>query len=236
MRIEELKNYGKGYADWTDAENKQVEKAFSQGVKRQLGIIGSIKLIWKVRGETGQMKHHDWSMLREWGLTDQKLLNGSIEVVALAKALFDMVGTERATGMLKEMMEKEVYKARASMQPTASDFKQFEDPFAALRQYFKAYAAAESSAGIAKVVITEESDNVMSSKCDRCAMLEIAKAFGNPYLIYPGVCYGDEVLDARLAAALGFKFSSASMATGAPECIVRIERTFSPGGTKGLKA
>jgi len=76
MKVEDLKNYGKGFVDtMTDPGNmKRMNKMMSREFRKELGLIGIMRLLWRMRKEAKRMKEHDWSRLRERGLTDQKYL------------------------------------------------------------------------------------------------------------------------------------------------------------------
>lgn len=224
MRVEDLRNYGKSLAEWTDEESGRISKAYSQGIMKELGIFGSMKLMLKMRREAGRMKNHDWSMLKEWGWTNEKELKRFIEGVAGMKAMSDMLGMDQYVRMATRVVEREeMYAARASIVPAADDYKQCGDAVTAWRQYVKAMMAAEERTGVAKAVMVEENDAVLAFRVERCFLLEIGRAFGNPNVIYP-MCHMDEVYYSRLAAQLGCKCSMTTKAGGAPECGVRIER------------
>jgi hypothetical protein len=57
MRVKELKNYGKGFTDlFADPQiMKVMRKAMSNELKKQLGFIGLMRLMWKTRGIIKEM-------------------------------------------------------------------------------------------------------------------------------------------------------------------------------------
>ncbi len=102
MRVEELKNYGKGLLDLVpDTEGlrreEQINKTAREELHKELGLEGAAELMSGVKGELERMKSRDWSEVRNRGLTSQKFLSGVIRRIALMKSLADMVGLERAS-------------------------------------------------------------------------------------------------------------------------------------------
>lgn len=234
MRVEDLKNYGKVFADWTDAESKRIGSAYSKALMKELGLVRSLRLMWKIKTEARRMSHHDWTMLGEC-MTNQKYMKRSIGGIAAMKAMSDMLGMEKAAKLAIAVVDREGYDAWASVSPTADDYKQCGDAFLAFRDYLKAQFAAEARIGGCQTVIAEENDDMFALRFDRCPLLEIAKAFGNPYLPYPMHCHTDEVYYPRLMKQLGWKFSCTSKAVGAPECTWRIERLSIPTGANNSR-
>jgi hypothetical protein len=54
---------------------KRGSKLIMREFRRELGLIGMLKMGWRMRKEARRMKKHDWSRLRERGLTDQGFLD-----------------------------------------------------------------------------------------------------------------------------------------------------------------
>lgn len=227
-KVEELKNYGKPMSDiMSGSEYKKINNKITWVIigelRRELGLIGLIKLTLKLRKETNRGKARDWSSLNERGMTNQKFLNGLISQTAAGKALSDIVGKDKASDLFRRVFDQ-TSDILATMWPSFEDFKACEDIVEAFRQYAKALIAAEVQAGIHEMEIVEDSPKAMAINVKYCTWCEVAKKFGDPYLCYLTSCAGDEVLFPKLIAAGGGRFTrTGTLATGAPVCDFRFE-------------
>jgi hypothetical protein len=227
MKTEELPNYGKGFVDFmSDPElMKRGRKLMMREFRRELGLIGLLKMGWRMRKEVRRMKNHDWSRLRERGLTDQGCLDQLIESTAVTKALADMLGMERASEVFRRISDRIAYDMMTQGFPSVEEFKACGDAFKSFKEYMKAGNAANERAGLHEVEIAEDTDDVLFCNYKYCAWREVAKEFGDPYLCYPSSCYGDEVWMPRFAREGGWEFKrTGTLATGAPVCDFRFER------------
>lgn len=233
MRVEELKNYGKGFVDiMSDPElMKRMRKVMSREFRRQLGLIGIMRLMWRMGKETKRMREHDWLRLTERGI-DRKFLDAVIQNMAVMKALADMVGMERASDIHRRVWDKTAYDLMASMFPSVEELKVCGDAFKCFKEYMKNFNAVNERAGLHEIEIAEDTDDVFVCNYKYCAWHEIAREFGDPYLCYPSFCYGDEVFFPRMCAEAGWRFKRAgTLATGAPVCDFTFERlTGGEGG------
>jgi hypothetical protein len=233
MNVEELPNYGKGAVEFmSDPElMKWGRKLMMREFRRELGLIGLLKMGWRMRKEASRMKKHDWSRLRERGLTDQEFLDWLIESMAGMKALADMLGMERASEVFRRIDDRIAYDMSTAAMPSIEELKACGDAFKAFKEYWKAANAANERAGLHEIEIVEDTDDVFVCNYKYCVWREIANEFGDPYLCYPSSCYGDEVWIPRFAHEGGWEFKrTGTLATGAPFCDFRFERL--PSGDK----
>ena len=237
MKTEELHNYGKGFVDlMSDPElMKRGRKLMMREFRRELGLIGLLKMGWRMRKEARRMKNHDWSRIRERGLTDQGFLDQLIESMAVMKALADMLGMERASEVYRRIWDRTAYDLMTSVFPSVEEFKACGDTFKSFKEYYKANDAANERAGLYEVEIVEDTDDVFACNSTYCLWSELAKEFGDPYLCYPANCYLDEVWIPRFATEGGWEFKrTGTLATGAPVCDFRFERL--PSGDESRKS
>ena len=230
MKVEDLKNYGKGFVDlMADPEMmKRMKKMMSGELRKELGIFGMIKLMWRMRKKTKRMKNHDWSRLREHVLTDQKFLDNIIQMIAMMKTLVDMEGMERASDIFRKIWDGMAYDMFASMFPSVEELKECEDAFECFKKWFNAFNAANVRDGLHEVDVVEDTNDVLAVNIKYCVWHEVAKEFGDPYLCYPSSCYGDEVFFPKFLAQAGCQFKrTGTLATGASVCDFRIERPSS---------
>jgi hypothetical protein len=235
MKIEDLKNYGKGLVDTMTAPEivKQTNKLIMRELRRELGLIGMLRMGWRMMKEARRMKKHDWSRLRERGFTDQGLLDRLITGMAVAKALADMLGMERASEVYRRIWDRTAYESMMLVFPSVEEFKACGDAFKAFKEYMKAHDAANEPAGLYEVEIVEDTDDVFVFNYKYCVWNELAKEFGDPYLCYPANCYIDEVWMPRFATECGWGFKrTGTLATGAPVCDSRFERLPDGDGPK----
>ena len=227
MNVEELPNFGKGLVDTMTTPEivKQTNKLILRELRRELGLIGLLRMGWNMRKETRRMKNHDWSRLRERGFTDQGLLGRLITGMAAMKALADMLGIERASEVYRRIWDRTAYDSMMLVFPSVEEFKACGDAFKAFKEYTKAHDAANEPAGLYEVEIVEDTDDVFVFNYKYCVWNELAREFGDSYLCYPANCYIDEVWIPRFATECGWRFKrTGTLATGAPVCDSRFER------------
>lgn len=227
MKVEDLKNYGRGFIDIKPDPDKmkQMRKAMSEELRRELGLINMIKLMWRMRKETKRMKNLDWSGLMERGLADRKFLDGLIQSIAPMKALVGIIGMEKASDIYCRVWDKMAYDLVASMYPSVEEFKACGDAFECFKEYAKALNTTNERDGLHEIEIMEDTDDVFAFNVKYCVWHEVAKRFGDPYLCYPSSCYGDEVFFPEVCAQAGFRFKrTGTLATGASVCDFKFER------------
>jgi hypothetical protein len=235
MKVEGLKNYGKGTVDFmSDPELvKRMSKMMMRELRRELGLIGLLKMGWRMRKEAKRMKNHDWSRLRERGFTDQGLLDQFIESTAVTKALTDMLGMERASEVYRRIWDRIAYDYVTAVFPSVEDLKACGDTFKSFKEYFKAVSAVDERAGLHEDETIEDTDDAFVYNCKYCVFREVAKEFGDPYLCYPASCYSDEIWMSTFASECGWEFKrTGTLATGAPVCDFRFERLPDGDGPK----
>jgi hypothetical protein len=229
MRVEELRNYGKGLMDSVPDPKglerwKVVRESIQKELRNELGVEGAETLDKEVAMLTKTMKSTDWSVLREHGLVNVKYLESIIQRIAFMKALADMVGMKKATRIQCRLLDISMYDLVAPLFPSTEDYKSCGDYFAAFKKYSKSTYAANIRAGLHEMTIIEDSPAAFAFKVTYCAWHEVAKAFGDPYLCYPSTCYGDDAYISRSLAKSGCQWKrSGTMATGAPFCEFRFE-------------
>jgi hypothetical protein len=237
MKVEELRNYGKGFGEIMTAPEfvKRTSKTMRREFRRELGLIGLLKMGLRMRKEARRMKKHDWSRLRERGFTDQGFLDWLIESMAAMKALADMLGMERASEVFRRIWDRTAYELMALLYPSVEEFKACGDAFKSYKEYTKAGNAVNERDGLHEVEIAEDTDDVFVYNIKYCVWREVANEFGDPYLCYPSSCYSDEVWMPRVATEGGWEFKrTGTLATGAPVCDFRFERLS--GGDKPNKS
>jgi hypothetical protein len=229
MRVQDLKNYGKGLMDSVpDPEAlKQLartRKVVEEELVRELGSAGAAELKSRVEKVVDGMRTRDWSIVWEHGLANRKFFDGVIQRIAMMKTLADMVGMERASGIQCRLLDMTIVDLMSPMWPSIEDYRQCGEFFEAFKEYGKESMAANVRAGLHEIEIVEDSPGVLAFNVTYCVWHEVAKAFGDAYLCYPSTCYGDEVTIPRVLGQVGYRFGrDGTMAQGAPVCDFRYE-------------
>jgi hypothetical protein len=227
-KVEDLKNYGKPLSDVNlssegKKHSKRITSAAISELRRELGLIGIIKLLMKSRKETNRAKALDWSSLNERGMTTHTFLNVLITETATGKALADIAGKDKASKMLRRSFDRAV-DITAPLYPSPEDFKSCGDGFDAFRKYMKQEFLAHVNARLQDLDIVEDSPTVLAVNVKYCVWCEVAKRLGDASLCYFTHCYWDEVYFPKALAELGGRFKrTGTLATGAPMCDFRFE-------------
>jgi len=224
MKVEDLRNYGKGLMDSIpDLEGlrrwKEVSGAMQEELRRELGQNGVERLNAETARQTEIMKVRDWSVLKEHGLVNERYIGKIIERIAVMKALAAMVGMERATEIQCRLLDMSMYDLMTPIFPASEDYEACGDYFHAFREYSKASYAANVRAGLHELELIEDTPKVLAFNITYCAWHEVAKALGDPYLCYPSTCYGDDAYISKSLAGSGCRWKrTGTLATGAPVC------------------
>lgn len=231
MRVEDLKNYGKGLLNAVpDPEalkrQKQTGEIIREELQRELGHGGYHELMSRMKVDVERMKHHDWSVLRKRGLNNHGFVEGVIRRMALVKCLADIVGMDRASEIQCKLLEKTIYESMAPMWPSVEDYYACGDFFKAFRQYTRVAMMENERAGLHVVEMAEDSPAALAFNVKYCVWHEVARAFGDPYLCYPSTCYGDEVTIPKVLGKAGPQYCfkrKGTLAQGARLCDFRYE-------------
>jgi hypothetical protein len=231
MRVEQLKNYGKGLLELVpDTDGLRLEEQINRTVReelqKELGLEGAASLMSGVKGEVERMKSYDWSEVKNRGLRSERFLSGVIRRIALIKVLADMIGLERASAIQCRLLDKTIYQSMSPFWPTVADYKACGDFFKAFCDYTRVAMNANVRSGLHELDWVEDSPRALAFNIKYCVWHEVAKAFGNSYLCYPSTCYGDEVTIPKVLGEAGMEYRwkrTGTLAQGAPVCDFRYE-------------
>jgi len=229
MRVEELKNYGKPLSQVifsTEAEKqaKQMMKVIRTELRKELGLLGVVGLLFIMRRETKLAKKADWSSLRGHGLVDERFLESIIRQAAAMKALANMVGTDKASEIYRRLIDKIGYEVSVPLFPSVDEFTACGNAFEAFKEYAKAMVIADKREGIHEVDIIEDDSKTFAYNVNYCVWNEVAKRIGVSELCYAGRCYGDEVFFNKVMPQIGVQYKrTGTLTLGNPVCDVRFE-------------
>jgi hypothetical protein len=229
MRVEELRNYGKGLMDSVPdtgmmEREGEMRRSIQEELEKELGRAGVMELMSRTKEETEHMKSRDLSSLRKHGLCDQRFIGSVIKRIALMKVLADMIGMEKASALQCRLVKNTIWELMSPMWPSVDDYKACGNFFEAFKKYGMDAMVANVRAGLHEVELVEDSPAVLAYNVKYCVWHEAAKLFGDPYLCYPSTCYGDEVTIPRVLSQMWGRFKrTGTLAQGALVCDFRYE-------------
>jgi hypothetical protein len=229
MKVAELKNYGKPlshviFSPEAKKQAKQMMKVIRSELRKELGLLGVIKLLFNMKKEIRIARKADWSSLKEHCLADERFLDSVIQQAAAMKALANMVGVDRASEIYRRLTNKIGYEVAVPLFPAVNEFKACGNVFEAFKEYAKAMIVADQREGIHEVDIIEDDVKTFAYNVKYCAWNEVANKIGVSKLCYAGRCYGDEVFFNRVMPQIGAQYKrKGTLTLGEPICDVRFE-------------
>lgn len=232
--VTSLRHYGQSFAESEPrgrAKRRIMLRAFSV-MRRQLGLIAVLRVFWRSRMLARRVDREALAAIRARGLEDEAFLAARIEETALAAALVERLGFDRAAAVYWEVLGAVADDVMRELVPTVEELKVFDDPFAAFRAYLEAVLDANARAGIHAAELRENMPDVFAYDVTYCAYERVAAAFGDPRLCFISSCAGDAVSFPRLCPGIGARFlRQSTLAAGAKCCDFRFERRA--GGEEG---
>jgi hypothetical protein len=228
VRVEELKHYGKPYseimAEISGPLNRLLRKEASGIVRRHLGLLGSLRLMFLAKREKKTLADVDLTPVREKGLISEVFIRQRVADAAMFSAMAKIAGKEKALAIQHEIMDKVARQVHEMLNPPKDQFLEMEDPFKAWREYWTAFWLAEKNAGLHDYQIGEGSDEAFVINVTYCAFCEIPRLCGIVEACEPS-CYSDEVFYPGYLEPLGMRFvRTKTLARGDDCCDFRFEK------------
>jgi len=228
MRVQELKNYGRSYAETMPNLPKPVEKlikkASSRVVRTHLGILGSIRLLILAARERKRFEAVDLTPVRERGLASEPFIQLMIQNTALFSAMTKRVGPEKTRTVFYEIMDKTSYPMNEAILPSGDELGEVGDAMQSFRDYLIAFFEAEKKDGLHDYDLAEDSDKAVAINVTYCAFCEIPRLCGIIEACDPG-CYSDEVFFPGYLEPFGIRFArTKTLARGGDCCDFRFEK------------
>ena len=229
MKVQELKNYGKSYAetmpDLPQPVQKLIKKASSRVVRAHLGILGSLRLLILARREGKRLRGVDLAPVRERGLTSEPLIQQTIRNTAMFSALRKLAGLGKARAVFYEIMDNVSCPMNEAILPSAQELGEMGNDFQAFRDYLVAFFEAEKDAGLHDYEVVEDSDEAIAFNVTYCAFCEVPRLCGVVEACDPS-CYSDEVFFPGYLEPLGIRVvRTKTLAGGGDCCDFRFEKT-----------
>ncbi len=228
MKVENITGYGKGFVDsLTSPEAKIINRIQMKVIRKvlfkELGLIRTVKLGWKVYRENKKMKLHDWSFIEKQGCS-KNALQILLYPILLMKVLANTEGMERAQEIASDMLDKteeDFVKKNLGFNSFGipiNELKTCKDSYKSFTRWLKASHEPFEKDGIHKIEIENHSEDTFAFNMTYCAANEIAIKCGNSAFCFPW-CYLDDATFPNVGVQLGFKFERPEkLASGASKC------------------
>jgi hypothetical protein len=233
MQVQDIPSYGKDLVTCLEAMPARTKLKvalnalpFMAELIRALGPSGYRQMQRRVEEEWQTAMSLDWSHVVGRG-APQPMFESTVRGMVETKVRCDMLGLKRYEKMRNRLSQRVAYDIILQYYAPVKVFEacgdgDFLKPFT---QHNKAMFEANEALGIDRAEFVEETEDTMQFNVVYCAVYEIAKALGNPYLCYISGCYGDNVFFPRFCAEAGFEYKrQGTLALGAPFCDTRFER------------
>jgi len=228
MKVQEMKNYGRSYAEtmlnFPQPVQKLIKKVSSEVVRRHLGLFGSLHLLMLARRERKRFRGVDLMSVKERGLASEAFINEMIRNTAMFSAMKEMAGTEKARAVFFEIMDNVSCPMNEAILPSGEELGEEGNAFQAFRDYLMAFFQAEKEDGLHDYEVVEDSDRVIAINVTYCAFCEIPRLCGIVESCDPS-CYSDEVFFPGHLEPLGIRFvRTKTLARGGDCCDFRFEK------------
>ena len=228
MKVQELKNFGRSYAETMPhlppSVDKLIKKASSKVIRAHVGLLGSLRLLILARGEEKRFRVADLASVKERGLASEPFIRLMIRNTALFSAMTKMAGPEEARTVFCEIMDNVSCPMNAAILPSVEELGEIGDAFQAFRDYLLAFFEAEKQDGLHDYDLAEDSDQAVAINVKYCAFCEIPRLCGIIEACDPS-CYGDEVFFPGYLEPHGIRFvRTKTLARGGDCCDFRFEK------------
>jgi len=227
MKPYELKNYGKPFPEMNKTVPIEVFQAHQKNtqriIKKHLGFFQRIKLGRTMRKERKRFMYLDLFDIKDKGLRDERFLMMLVGRTHFFFAIAQVAGKEKAIEIDKELQTSLNSARYPHMLPSAEDLLQFENPFAALKDWLIALWKEAKQKGIAHYEVVQDSDTFLQINCTYCAYDQIARKVDMPEAT-SSLCQSEDMLFSFWCDALGLKYSrTCALAKGDKYCDFRLE-------------
>jgi len=229
MELKDLKNYGVPRSKVNEIIPNEAMKELSKDIFKIMEkhlSSSDLERFQSIKAEElKQMSKQDLSTIRAKGLSENKYIQIRVEQTASFSAMSKILGMEKAIEVQYEMVEAANLKVLPSTLPSVEDFKEFEDPFTAFKEYILAQYESDKKVGGLNFNLADNTDDTLQINVTYCTWYEIPKKLGTQEICL-SCCYNDDICLTNLCGPLGIKYKLANtIARGGDYCDFRFERT-----------
>ena len=229
MDVSGLRNYGVAWSDaegaWPPSLERRMRRKGREVVFRRLSFRQRIRFLLAFLAAKRRAARLDLSALRDRGMTNDRFLARQLEYIALFAALARVLGTGRAVAILDEVMDETAREALLLCLPEPDAVRRLGQPFAVLREFFRAGTSACARGGCLQADFVETAEGEFGVDVRWCVWLELARLMGVPEACLPN-CYSDQLVFPEYFGALGIEYRrTETLAQGGRRCDFRFVRT-----------
>jgi len=166
----------------------------------------------------------DISDLRKKGMTNDRFITRDIERIEGFSALSRLLGTAKALQVGNDMAREIAPEVLAHIFPPPRDFKTFDDPFEAFKQYYLAHEEGAERTGCHQTNIVDNTDNALRVDVTHCAFDDLAKQLGirEACLLH---CHAHDAALPTYLKEIGITYNRAgALPDGVSACVFRFQR------------
>ena len=228
MKISDLRFYGRPFSEaessWPDDVRARMQKRSKAVVLRRLGWWRMPGFAFRFARAHRRTRQIDLTPFRERGLDDQRFIDTQLEYLAFFIALQEMVGTEEAIDISKDVMDAASHEPMLLCLPEPDNVRAIGDPFEVFAEYFRAMPQASREGGCHELELTEDTDDAVQFDVSWCVWLELARAADVPEACIPN-CHADQLVFPDYFGDLGIEYKRTNtLACGGGCCDFRFER------------
>lgn len=228
MKVSDLRFYGEPFTDaegsWPADVRKRMKRRSNAVVMRRLGLWRMPGFVWRFARAHKRMRALDLTELRERGLTNQRFIDTQLEYLAFFTALKELVGSEEAVAIAREVMEESAYEPMLLCLPEQDNVRSIGEPFEVMADYMRAMPGAGLKGGSHVMDVSEDSGTAFQFDVKWCVWLELARKAGVPEACIPN-CHADDLVFPEYFDALGIEYRrTQTLACGGTCCDFRFEK------------
>ena len=228
MDVSHLRFYAEPFtaaeSSWPADVRRRMKQRSQQTVMKRLGWWRMPVFAWHFAKAHKFTKSLDLSELRARGLDNDTFIHTQLEYLAFFIAIKNIVGSERAVEIAREVMEASAYEPMLLCLPPADDVRATGQPFEVMTEYMRAMPAAGEQGGSHVMSVTEDSPNAFEFDVMWCVWLELAKLAGVPEACIPN-CHADDLVFPDYFGDLDISYKrTKTLACGGDCCDFRFER------------
>lgn len=230
MNVRDLRHYGAAFSDaesaWPDDVKRRMRKRGNAVVMRNLGPLQKLRFAVAFFRARRRSRKLDLEDLRAKGMTNEAFLDQQLEYVSAFAGLAEVLGTERAVEVMKQVMDETAREPLLLCLPEPEKVRLIgDDALAVMSEYLECVPESAEKAGCNTIRISENSADAFQFDVSWCVWLELAERMGVPDACRPN-CYADDLVFPGYFAALGIDYKRTNtLACGGSCCDFRFERS-----------
>ena len=237
MNVSDLRFYAQPFSDaessWPDDVRRVMRRRSKRVVRRRLGLLRMVPFAFRYMRARRRTRQIDLAPFRQRGLNNQLFIDTQLNFLAFFIALQEMLGTDEAVDLCREVMEEAAYEPMLLCLPKQDNVRAVGQPFEVMSEFLRAFPEASARGGSHLMHIVEDSDEAFQFDVSWCVWLELARAAGVPEACMAN-CHADDLVFPDYFNDLGIRYRrTQTLACGGTCCDFRFERMSHTAGDNG---